>query len=238
MNPKAHPIWNTEEFKSIKESHVPPKQLIDYVSFSLVQLLQLNAQWMSGYRFGATTPPKAMRLALHLETIAAVPGLVAGIVRYTRDMLGIESDNDWLYTSIQEAEIERIHLLCWMQLYRPSIIFRLYMLSMQIIAFWVFFGAYLVNPRFCHRFVGYLEELALEEYMIMLKKIDDGRLGDWKVESAPLVAQDYWEMAGDSSIRDMLIQICSDEARHRDINHAYVQKPQQMNPFIDNPKAK
>ncbi|KAJ8307002.1 hypothetical protein KUTeg_015086 [Tegillarca granosa] len=55
--------------------------------------------------------------------------------------------------------------------------------------------SYLLSPRFCHRFVGYLEEEAVITYSKCLKDIDHGPLRHWKTQPAPEVALRYWKLA-------------------------------------------
>lgn len=54
--------------------------------------------------------------------------------------------------------------------------------------------AYLISPRFCHRFVGYLEEEAVKTYTLCLKEIDEGRLKMWSRMKAPEIAIEYWKL--------------------------------------------
>ena len=46
-----------------------------------------------------------------------------------------------------------------------------------------FFIAYMISPRFCHRFVGYLEEEAVKTYTYCLKVI---LLNSYSLENATL----------------------------------------------------
>lgn len=43
--------------------------------------------------------------------------------------------------------------------------------------------AYLISPRSCHRFVGYLEEEAVYTYSHCIKEIEAGRIPEWYVWS-------------------------------------------------------
>lgn len=54
-------------------------------------------------------------------------------------------------------------------------------------------------------FPGYLEEEAVHTYQGIIDAIDDGRLGAWKTEPAPLMAIDYWKMAPDATMRDLIL---------------------------------
>lgn len=80
----------------------------------------------------------------------------------------------------EEAENERMHLLTALVLRKPGFLFRMSVIGAQgihvklilFLSLWVSLGifvtlfsvAYLISPRFCHRFVGYLEEEAVKTY--------------------------------------------------------------------------
>ena len=80
--------------------------------------------------------------------------------------------------------------------------------------------------------VGYLEEEAVITYTKLVKEIDDGNLSDWKTERAPEIARQYWKLPDDATVRDVFVMIRSDEANHRDVNHALAAlKIDDVNPF-------
>ncbi len=41
---------------------------------------------------------------------------------------------------------------------------------------------------------------------------------------APKLAIDYWKMAPEARLRDLVIAVRADEAKHRDVNHGYAAK--------------
>ena len=55
-----------------------------------------------------------------------------------------------------------MHLLTFLQLKQPGFFFRSSVVIVQGVFFNVFFLAYLVNPKICHRLVGYIEEEAVK----------------------------------------------------------------------------
>jgi len=68
------------------------------------------------------------------------------------------------------------------------------------------FIAYLISPRTCHRFVGFLEEEAVITYTRELADLDAGRLPKWERLMAPEIAVKYWEMPeGHRTMRDLLL---------------------------------
>merc|ERR1712205_298749 len=83
-------------------------------------------------------------------------------------------DNGWIHTLLEEAENERMHLMTFLNMKQPSIFFRAGVLAAQGVFFNAFFFSYLISPRTCHRFVGYLEEEAVRTYTHALNDIDSG----------------------------------------------------------------
>lgn len=59
-----------------------------------------------------------------LETVAGVPGMVAGMHRHLKSLRTLEHDNGWIHHLLQEAENERMHLFIFMQMRNPGIFTR------------------------------------------------------------------------------------------------------------------
>lgn len=78
-----------------------------------------------------------------------------------------------------------------------------------------FFLTYLLSPKICHRFVGFLEEEAVVTYTRCLEDLDAGKLPNWARLPAPQIAKTYWKLPEDAVIRDALLAIRADEATHR-----------------------
>ncbi len=82
----------------------------------------------------------------------------------------------------------------------------------------LFFLLYLVSPKTAHRVVGYFEEEAVYSYTEYLAAIDDGTIAN---VAAPKIAIDYWKLAPDARLRDVVLAIRADEGHHRDVNHGF-----------------
>lgn len=68
------------------------------------------------------------------------------------------------------------------------------------------FVAYLISPKTCHRFVGYLEEEAVLTYTREIADLDAGKLPEWENMMAPDIAIQYWHMPeGHRTMRDLLM---------------------------------
>ncbi len=82
----------------------------------------------------------------------------------------------------------------------------------------LFFLLYLFSPKTAHRLVGYFEEEAVHSYTEYLQGIDDGTIAN---VAAPKIAIDYWKLAPDARLREVIMAIRADEAHHRDVNHGF-----------------
>jgi hypothetical protein len=136
-----------------------------------------------------------------------------------------------------------MHLLTFLKLYSPGLFMRAMILGAQGVFFNAFFLSYIISPRTCHRFVGYLEEEAVITYTRALRDLDEGKLPLWRQLHAPEIAIQYWNMPeGYQTMRDLLLYIRADEAKHREVNHTLGNLDQKNDPnpfnskFLDSTK--
>ena len=156
--------------------------------------------------------------AIVLETVAAVPGMVGGMLQHLKSLRRITDDNGWIKTLLDEAENERMHLMAFIEIAKPSKLERLLILIVQGVFFNLFFLLYLISPKTAHRMVGYFEEEAVISYTNYLVEIDAGNHAN---VAAPEMAIKYWNLSKDATIREMIIAIRGDEMNHRDVNHFF-----------------
>ena len=110
-------------------------------------------------------------------------------------------------------------------------------LAGQGIVFNLYLLAYVISPRSCHAFVGYLEEQAVHTYTKAIEDLDAGKLPAWECLAAPDIAKLYWRLGPDARMRDLLLAVRADEASHRDVNHELsVINTDDPNPFIQGSK--
>ena len=119
---------------------------------------------------------------------------------------------------LDEAENERMHLLTFVHIARPSRLERALIILTQGVFYNAFFALYLISARTAHRIVGYFEEEAVVSYTQYLEEIDAGRHEN---VPAPEIAIDYWKLAPDARLRDVVLAIRNDEAGHRNVNHEF-----------------
>lgn len=182
----------------------------DQVAFSFVKLLRFFADTFFAKRYG--------HRAVVLETVAAVPGMVGGLLQHLKAIRHIREDNGWIRILLDEAENERMHLMTFIQIAQPTLFERIVIMLTQAIFYNFYFFLYLFTPKTAHRVVGYFEEEAVISYTSYLAEIDAGKLEN---VPAPQLAIDYWDLEPDALLRDVVIAVREDEAEHRDVNHKF-----------------
>lgn len=192
------------------EPHRKPQGLRDRIAFAFVKFLRFFADLFFRKRYG--------HRAVVLETVAAVPGMVAGLLQHLRSIRRMRDDQGWIKELLDEAENERMHLMTFIQVAQPTLFERGLIMIAQAIFYNFYFFLYLFAPKTAHRVIGYFEEEAVTSYTHYLREIDDGRLENGP---APQIAIDYWNLPATARLRDVVIVVREDEAGHRDRNHYF-----------------
>jgi ubiquinol oxidase len=192
------------------QSHQIPVVLRDHIAFSFTKFLRLFADTFFSGRYG--------HRAVVLETVAAVPGMVAGALQHLKSLRSMQPDNGWIKTLLDEAENERMHLMTFVHIAQPNWFERFLIILTQGIFYNCFFVLYLLSPKTAHRVVGYFEEEAVISYTEYLAGVDSGK---YENVPAPKIAIDYWKLSPDARLREVIIAVRDDEAGHRDVNHDF-----------------
>lgn len=203
------PSLSCEDLESLGTPyHYEPKLISDRIAHVTVKVLE---KFM--YLFFRE---KYDHHAVCLETVAAVPGMVAAAHRHFRSLRTMKRDHGWIAPLTEEAENERLHLLIWMQHTQPTFIERMFVGVAQAAFVTFYTGFYVVSPRTAHRAVGYLEEAAHQAYNDFLEAIDEG-----KIPNVPAlkIAKNYYHLPDDAMLRDVVLHVRGDECMHRDFNH-------------------
>lgn len=190
--------------------HHRPEGLSDRIAFGFTKFLRFCADTFFSKRYG--------HRAVVLETVAAVPGMVGAMITHLHSLRRMIDDDGWIRTLMEEAENERMHLMTFIEVAKPTLFERLIILLVQWVFFVGFFLLYLVSRRTAHRIVGYFEEEAVLSYTLYLKEIDAGRCAN---SPAPAIAKHYWKLPEDATLRDVVLVVRADEAHHRDVNHGF-----------------
>ena len=201
-------------------SHYQPRNFSDKVALIFTKMLRLFADFFFKKRYG--------HRAVILETVAAVPGMVAGMLNHLKSLRKMQEGRGWIKILLDEAENERMHLMTFINIAKPSAFERFLVIFVQGVFFNLYFFMYLISPRTCHRIVGYFEEQAIISYTEYLEEIDSGNIENIP---APKIAIDYWNLSKFAKLRDVIIAVRNDEMVHRDVNHEFVS-------IIDNEIAK
>ena len=191
-------------------THHRPGKVSEYIAFRLVRFLRFFADAFFSTRYG--------HRAVILETVAGVPGMVGGMLQHLRSLRRCKPDDGWIKALLDEAENERMHLMVFIEIAHPNWFERFLIILTQIIFFFFYSLAYVFMRKTAHRFVGYLEEEAVISYTRYLHELDSGQIENVK---APDIAIEYWNLPKEARLREVIVAVRKDEAKHRDVNHAF-----------------
>ena len=157
--------------------------------------------------------------AVVLETIAGVPGMVAGMLMHFKSLRAMKTGyGEHIREMLAEAENERMHLMFFIEIARPNLVERFIVLSSQLIfgIFYVFM--YIFFTRTAHRMIGYFEDEAVRSYSEYLDLVESG-----KVENipAPQLAKQYYKLGSNAKLSDLIKCVRADEQHHSETNHKY-----------------
>jgi len=200
---------STEPFIDLTVHH-QPKGFSDRFAYGFTKLLRFCADTFFAKRYG--------HRAIVLETVAAVPGMVGATLNHLKCLRRMKDDNGWIRTLMEEAENERMHLMTFIEVARPTWFERFVIIAVQWVFYLAFFALYLISAKTAHRVVGYFEEEAVISYTHYLNEIDEGRSPN---VPAPAIARRYWKLPETATLRDVVLVVRADEAHHRDVNHGF-----------------
>ena len=192
-----------------KKSMQKKEVMRDWFAMSMTKFFRFMADTFFAKRYG--------HRAIVLETVAGVPGMVAGMWLHFKSLRKMKTG--WgpdIREMLAEAENERMHLMTFIEIAKPNWFERLLILIAQVIFWHVYFIVFLISPSTAHRIVGYFEEEAVYSYTEYLNELDEGRIEN---VPAPRIAITYWNLADDAKLRDVILAVRDDEAGHRDVNH-------------------
>ena len=190
--------------------HHKPENLSDKAALAFTKLLRFIADTFFKKKYG--------HRAVVLETVAAVPGMVGGMLIHLKSLRRIKEDRGWIKTLLDEAENERMHLMTFINIAQPTLFERFLIMFAQFVFIVFYLMVYIISPRTAHRIVGYFEEEAVISYTQYLEEVESGKIENVK---APKIAIDYWNLPLNSTLKDVIKVVRDDEAGHRDLNHSY-----------------
>src|ERR671926_79924 len=92
--------------------HHQPIGASDRIAYGFVKLLRFCADTFFAKRYG--------HRAVVLETVAAVPGMVGATLNHLKCLRRMQDDRGWIKTLMDEAENERMHLMTFIEISKPT----------------------------------------------------------------------------------------------------------------------
>tara|TARA_A200000159_G_scaffold87161_1_gene80721 strand:+ start:4895 stop:5470 length:576 start_codon:yes stop_codon:yes gene_type:complete len=157
--------------------------------------------------------------AVVLETVAGVPGMVAGMWLHFKSLRKMKTG--WgpdIREMLEEAENERMHLMFFIAIAQPNMFERLLVVLAQIIFMIFYFIIYIISYRLAHRMIAYFEEEAVRSYTEYLSLVEEGKIEN---VPAPQLAIDYYKMKKNARLSDLIRCVRADEEHHSKVNHRY-----------------
>lgn len=243
-----HHGYEENLLKEVSFHHRPVKSARDVITYSFMKALRHSFDFCTGYveprddvhRKEIAQSTKRMTLEkwltrfIVLESIAGIPGAVAGFLRHLHSIRLFRRDKAFIDTLYDEAFNERMHLLTFLKIAKPTIFTRALLWFGQGIFANCFFVVYLFSPKTCHRFVGYLEEEAVDTYSRCITDMEQGLCPELVDVPVPQIAKEYWHLKDNATMYDLILYVRADEAKHREVNHTIAnlkQNGEDRNPF-------
>ena len=173
------------------------------------------------FRFFADTffAKRYGRRAVVLETVAGVPGMVAGMWLHFKSLRKMKTGfGPDIREMLEEAENERMHLMFFIAIANPNFFERLLVVLAQIIFMVFYFIIYVISYRLAHKMIAYFEEEAVRSYTDYLAMVENGEVEN---VPAPQLAIDYYKMKKDARLSDLIKCVRADEEHHSKVNHRY-----------------
>lgn len=157
--------------------------------------------------------------AVVLETVAGVPGMVAGMLVHLKSLRNLQKGNGtMIHELLAEAENERKHLMFFIELIRPNIVERTLIVIAQFLFWHYYLLMYFLSPKTAHLMTHYFEIEAVKSYTNYLQLIKEGKIAN---PPAPLSAIKYYKLPENARLSDMIVKIRDDEQKHSEVNLKY-----------------
>ena len=180
-------------------------------AYSMTKFFRFIADTFFAKRYG--------HRAVVLETVAGVPGMVAGVWMHFKSLRAMKAGyGEQIREMLDEAENERMHLMFFIEIAKPNSIERFVVLSAQVVFGLFYLFMYVFFTKTAHRMIGYFEDEAVRSYTEYLEIVEAG-----KVENtpAPHIAINYYKLGSDAKLSDLIRCVRADEQHHSEKNHHY-----------------
>ena len=187
------------------------QNISDAFALSMTKFFRIIADTFFARRYG--------HRAVVLETVAGVPGMVAGVWMHFKSLRVMKAGyGEQIREMLAEAENERMHLMFFIEIAKPNYFERFIVLFAQVIFGLFYLFMYIFFTRTAHRMIGYFEDEAVKSYTEYLELVESG-----KVENipAPKLAINYYKLGTDAKLSDLIRCVRADEEHHSETNHNY-----------------
>ena len=190
------------------------QNISDTFALSMTKFFRVIADTFFAKRYG--------HRAVVLETVAGVPGMVAGVWMHFKSLRAMKAGyGEQIREMLAEAENERMHLMFFIEIARPNYFERFIVLFAQIIFGLFYLFMYVFFTRTAHRMIGYFEDEAVKSYTEYLELVESGKV---KNIQAPELAIQYYKLGSNAKLSDLIRCVRADEEHHSETNHNYADK--------------
>jgi hypothetical protein len=99
-----HFIYNPKALHEVKETERHPKNFMDKTAKKAIKGIRWFFDKITGYDVNNMTEEKWINRCIFLETVAGVPGMVAGMGRHLRSLRFLEKDKGRIHHLLEEAD--------------------------------------------------------------------------------------------------------------------------------------
>ena len=196
-----------------------PKDFSDFFALSMTKFFRFIADTFFAKRYG--------HRAVVLETIAGVPGMVAGMLIHLRSLRKMKTGyGSQIREMLAEAENERMHLMFFIEIAKPNSFERLLVILAQGVFMSFYLFMYIFFPKTSHRMIGYFEDEAIKSYTEYLELVESGLVMNI---NAPKIAIDYYGLSKKAKLSDLIKSVRADEMHHSEVNHSYADNLNESN---------
>ena len=188
-----------------------PRNFSDYFALSMTKFFRFIADTFFAKRYG--------HRAVVLETIAGVPGMVAGMLIHLKSLRKMKTGyGPQIREMLAEAENERMHLMFFIEIAKPNAFERLLVITAQGVFMSFYLIMYIFFPKTSHRMIGYFEDEAVTSYTEYLELVESGLVMNI---NAPKIAIEYYGLSKNARLSDLIKAVREDEMHHSEVNHNY-----------------
>ena len=145
----------TPEDLNVKLTHQEPETFSDRMAFQVVKVVRRAFDTATGWNNDQiATQEQILNRVIFLESVAAVPGMVAAVTRHFCSLRRMERDGGLMHVFLEEANNERMHLLSFIKMKDPGMTFRAAVILSQFGFGTAFFLAYAASQKFCMNTLG------------------------------------------------------------------------------------